>query len=84
VRTHPYSLFTLLVLAAMVCGPAPAAVSISASEFKRIMPPPGLYRVDSDGVVNQAAGSFRQTEDGATGDVTTRLGSGGNSHQHNF
>jgi hypothetical protein len=65
-------------------GQAWAGVSISVSEFKRIMPPAGLYRVDSDGLVNQAAGSFRQTEDGASGDVTTRISSGGASHQQHF
>ncbi len=75
-------------LAVLACGltasTAWAGVSISVSEFKRIMPPPGLYRIDSDGLVNQAAGSFRQTEDGASGDVTTRVSSGGASHQQNF
>lgn len=81
-RAHFYSLVSLLCTAG-ACLAADNAASVS--DFKRIMPPPGLYRVDSDGQVNQANGSsFRQIEDSASGDVTTRVSSGGSSHQQDF
>lgn len=77
------------MLAALACAvtasaPASAEVSIPVAEFNRIMPPPGLYQIDSDGLLNNAVGSFRQTEDGASGDVSTRITSGGSSHQRDF
>jgi hypothetical protein len=75
-------------LAMLACGlPAGAAwagASISVSDFKRIMPPPGLYRIDSDGTLTQAAGTVRQTQDGASGDVSTQTSSGGSSYRREF
>lgn len=73
-----------LLAGGLSAGPAWAGVSISVSEFKRIMPPPGLYRIDSDGTMTQSAGTVRQIQDGASGDVSTQTSSGGGSYRRDF
>ena len=70
--------------ASAVSGAADAAVSLAA--YKKVAPPPGLYRLDQDGTMRMpdVDASFRQTEDGATGDVSARTTQGGQSYDRQF
>jgi hypothetical protein len=83
----PRTLLVAALLAAgssIVSGAADAAVSVAA--YNKVAPPPGLYRLDQDGTMRMpdADASFRQKEDGATGDVGTRTTQGGQSYDRQF
>jgi len=62
------------------------AAAVSVATFKQVMPPPGLYQIDSDGTLRMpdAGTSARQQTDGASGDVSTTTTSPGGKSQRNF
>ncbi|HEX7987386.1 MAG TPA: hypothetical protein VF616_28020 [Duganella sp.] len=75
---------TLLVAALLAAGAASAAISPAA--FNKVAPPPGLYRIDSDGTLRMpdADATFRQKEDGASGDVSVSATQQGQGYQRDF
>ena len=80
----------LLVAAVLAAGasavPRAADAAVSLAAYKKVAPPPGLYRLDQDGTMRMpdVDASFRQTEDGATGDVSARTTQGGQSYDRQF
>ena len=80
----------LLVAAMLAAGasavPRAADAAVSLAAYKKVAPPPGLYRLDQDGTMRMpdVDASFRQKEDGATGDVSTRSTQGGQSYDRQF
>lgn len=75
---------TLLVAALFVVGAADAAISPAA--FNKVAPPPGLYRIDTDGTMRMpdADATIRQKQDGATGDVDVSATQKGQAYQRQF
>ena len=83
----PRTLLVAALLAAGVCAfPDGADAAVSLAAYNKVAPPPGLYRIDQDGTMRlpDADASFRQKEDGATGDVSTRSTQGGQSYDRQF
>lgn len=82
--SHCRMLRVSFLLAAGFSGLAGAAVPVST--FKQVMPPPGLYRIDQDGTMRMpdVDSSFRQREDGATGDVATATTTPHGSYARDF
>ena len=80
----------LLVAAMLAAGasavPRAADAAVSLAAYKKVSPPPGLYRLDQDGTMRMpdVDASFRQNEDGATGDVSTRSTQNGQSYDRQF
>ena len=72
------------VLAALMATAAHAAVPVAT--FNQVMPPPGLYQIDSDGqaYLPDVDTTIRQRGDGATGDVTASTATSSGGHAKTF
>ena len=80
----PRTLLVAALLSACVAGTAGAAVTPAACN--KVAPPPGLYRIDSDGTMRlpDADATVRQKQDGATGDVSVSATQKGQGYQRDF
>ena len=70
--------------ASLALAAPPAGAAVPAAEFKRIMPPPGLYRIDTDSSTSQPGVAVQQHQDGASGDASTRTSVNGGSYRQDF
>ncbi|MBP1205958.1 hypothetical protein JOD97_004020 [Duganella sp. 1411] len=80
----PRTLLVAALLAGCAAGAANAVVSPAA--FNKVAPPPGLYRIDSDGTLRMpdADATIRQKQDGASGDVSVSATQKGQGYQRDF
>lgn len=78
-------MFRLLPLAGLLAAGCCAA-AVSGATFKQVMPPPGLYQIDTDGTIRMpdTGTSARQQTDGASGDVTATVAAPGGKARQDF
>lgn len=81
---RPLLVTTLATLLAVGAGVADAA--ISPAEFNKVAPPPGLYRIDSDGTMRMPddGATIRQQNNGASGDVRVTATQDGKVQQRDY